>query len=316
MTGEHFFRALSGRLRTSSVVLATVREVRGSTPRYAGAQMACGEGWRLGTIGGGQAEARVVKAACQMKKKSGPKEVVIDLRGTSEEPRDGICGGTMKVRLDMLAPVVLESITEALAALETGQSVQQQFPDDQSWSLQAVGPSGLISETVDPFYILPDPMLLIVGGGHCGLALARAAHPLGFQVVIQDDRTIDDGNDLPGDECIKCSDSVAAALMSQQSDRHLYAAIVSRSYEHDVAALEALSAVKCQYIGLMGSKRRVVQVLEILKGRGIHRDFLERIDSPIGLEIGAETPEEIAISICARLIEVRQRVNSLPSHSG
>jgi xanthine dehydrogenase accessory factor len=65
----------------------------------------------------------------------------------------------------------------------------------------------------------------------------------------------------------------------------------------------------------MGSKRRVVQVLELLKGRGISRDFLERIDSPIGLGIGAETPEEIAISICARLIEVRQRLKPVSSHS-
>ncbi|MDG2053228.1 MAG: XdhC family protein [Phycisphaerales bacterium] len=316
MTGEHFFRAVSGRLKTGSVVLATVRDVRGSTPRYAGAQMACGEDWCLGTIGGGQAEARVVEAARQMKKVNGPKEVVIDLRGTCEEPRDGICGGTMKVRLDLLAPAALESIEEALGALQIGQSVQQQFPDNQSWSLQVVGTNRLISETADPFYILPDAMLLIIGGGHCGLALARAAHPLGFQIVIQDDRPMTDGNDLLAEGCIKCCESVAATLMRQQSDRQLYAAIVSRSYEHDVAALEALATVKSQYIGLMGSKRRVVQVLEVLKGRGIRRDFLDRIDSPIGLGIGAETPEEIAISICARLIEVRQRLNSVPSHSG
>lgn len=316
MTGEQFFRTLFFRLKTSSVVLATVRDVRGSTPRYAGAQMACGDGWSLGTVGGGLAEARVVDAARGMKKTSGPKEVVIDLRGTCQEPRDGICGGTMKVRLDVLGPAALESIEGALETLQKGQSVQQRFPTDHPWSLEAVDTTRLISKTVDPLYILPDAILLIVGGGHCGLALACAAHPLGFQIVIQDDRMITDGNKLLAEGCIKSRESVAATLMSHQSARLLYAAIVSRSYEHDVAALEALATVKCQYVGLMGSKRRVVQVLELLKGRGISRDFLERIDSPIGLGIGAETPEEIAISICARLIEVRHRLKPVPSHSG
>ncbi len=313
MTGEQFFRELSARKDSSDMVLATVRHVSGSTPRYAGAQMACGDDWSLGTIGGGLAEAKVIQAARSTKPTTSPTEVIIDLRGTVEEPRDGICGGKMIVRLDTIDQVALESIERGLKMLQSGEPVQQYFPADDSWFLQATDKIGEAEGLTDPQYVFPDPLLLIVGGGHCGTALAQAALPLGFHIVIQDDRTICDGVDWSTERCIKSCDSVAKTLLNHQSSRPLYAAIVSRSYACDVAALEALATVECHYVGLMGSNRRVAQVQKMLRDRGVCQAFLERVDSPIGLVIGAETPEEIAISICARLIEVRQQHKFMPA---
>lgn len=305
MTGEYFLRELSARLHAGPAVLATVRRVTGSTPRYAGAQMGCGEGWLLGTIGGGAAESRVIDAAREAMHSEGATELMIDLRGTSEKPRDGICGGVMNVRLDPLGTTAIDSIDAAISAIAKGAVVQQHFPDKGPWSLQIVEPTQLSSLDGDIDWIVPDPFLLIVGGGHCGMALARVASTLGFRVLIQDDRTAVATDAMLPEGCLRSCESVAETLKKYQWQGALYAAIVSRSYQHDIDALEALASINCGYIGLMGSKRRVAEVRSILRTRDVDDNFLNAIDSPIGIPIGAESPEEIAVSICAKLIEVR-----------
>ena len=304
MTPAGFLVEFNKRLTSGPCVLATVVHCTGSTPRAPRAQMACGENWLLGTIGGGAAESKIIDAARQTIGTSSPTEVTIDLRGTPESIKDGICGGTMLVRLDPLDQSSKTNLTEANKHLTTGHMIRQHFPSDACWYLEMLDPD----TTLDPdqeWVVTPDPMLLIIGGGHCGVALAHAATPLGFRIVIQDDRqdmALD--SQLPA-EAIRTHLSVDEVLDSTSSHGQIYVALVTRSYKHDVEAIKHLTTRPLAYAGLMGSQRRLIQVMKMLREHDVPESFIDFLDAPIGIDLPAETPEEIAISICARLIHIR-----------
>ena len=305
MTPSRFLMTLGERLRGGPAVLATVTNCAGSTPREVGTQMACGRDWLLGTVGGGALESRVIDAARAEIGSNHPVDVEIDLRGTLAEKKDGICGGTMRVRLDPLEEDAIASIEEATSALAAGKSVQQHFPDGCGWQLKTLE-SPISAHQDDPWIIAPDPVLLIVGAGHCGVALAHAADPLGFRIMLQDDRQdIAPESELPA-HTIRSQMTVEHTLDQSDWRGPLYVALVTRSYQHDVEAILQLAESPPIYVGLMGSRRRVGQVKKLLRERGVSEEFLAQIDAPIGIDLPAETPEEIAISICARLIQVRR----------
>jgi len=158
--------------------------------------------------------------------------------------------------------------------------------------------------------VAPRDALLIVGGGHCGRALARAAALLGtFAVTLVDDRhEYVQRDDLPEAVTI-------AAVASDYGDlrRYLhantYVALVSQGYQTDLAALrQALAAEEPPaYIGMMGSRRKVRTVREALRADGVSKEALDSVQAPIGLEIGSETPAEIAISILAQILDLRAK---------
>ena len=144
------------------------------------------------------------------------------------------------------------------------------------------------------------------------MALAKVTSSLGFQVIIQDDRPNFVQQSLFS-KAISASAISLEKLLNQLSPQsftlNVYVALVTRSYHHDVAALATLLAepsFRYQYIGSIGSQRRINKVFQQLATMGISSDKLQSIHAPIGLDIGAQTPEEIAVSISAELIKVRQ----------
>lgn len=148
--------------------------------------------------------------------------------------------------------------------------------------------------------------LVIVGGGHVGLALATVAELTGFSVIVVDDRV-----EFANRERFPMADQVIAgdageAIPGLGLDANTYVVLVSRGHRYDEEALRASVGQGAAYVGMIGSARRTGTVLRHLAEEGYAQAALDAVSTPIGLDIGAETPEEIAISILGELIMVRR----------
>jgi xanthine dehydrogenase accessory factor len=287
---ESLFARLAARLHDQPVVLASVQATRGATPRKRGSRMLITAQATEFSIGGGVAEARVIGAARALLREGGRAcDVDIDLSGRVGS--SGVCGGAMRltlrrwegdadrVRAAHLASELAHGRAVAIAGRDTGDA----------------------SET--PTQLEPDPRLLIVGAGHCGQALCELARHLAFDRWVFDERaTALEGADYAG--ATRRSGDVAGLVDAFASDRAVYAVLLNRDFASDVATLQALAGRTLSFLGMMGSRRRIGEVLDALDPT-TRADLQPRLQAPIGLEIGAHTPHEIAVSILAQLVQVR-----------
>jgi xanthine dehydrogenase accessory factor len=201
--------------------------------------------------------------------------------------------------------------------------IQSEQPRKMTFNLnhEAGYDSGLIcGGTLEIFVepILPQPMLYIFGGGHISAALASVAHQAGFSIGIADDRdTFANAERFPMSSEIYTSYEDAFEKIRPNSAT--YVVIVTRGHKDDMRvlswALETESRGFPRYIGMIGSKRKVASVYKALEIAGVSPDKFERVHAPVGLDIGALTPEEIAVSITAELIAVRRHALNLPHKS-
>ena len=151
------------------------------------------------------------------------------------------------------------------------------------------------------------PTLLIVGAGHIALPLARLGKMCDFDVVVLDDRA-----SFANKERFPMADQVIAApfetaMQEFPLDEDTYIVLVTRGHQHDVSSLLQVLDRPSAYIGMIGSRRRVRAVFQLLEEeKGISRERFERVHSPVGLDIGSETPAEIAVSIMAEIVKVRR----------
>ncbi|MDO8613149.1 MAG: XdhC/CoxI family protein [Dehalococcoidia bacterium] len=158
----------------------------------------------------------------------------------------------------------------------------------------------------------PAATLVIVGGGHIGKALATIAGLCGFSVVVIDDRP-DYANQerFPEAGRVVCGD-FAEVLRGLPIDSNTYVVTVTRGHKHDEESLRQVVGSPAAYVGMIGSKRRVAAVLQHLIDDGLDPEAVRRVHTPIGLDIGAETPEEIAVSIMAEVVQVRRGGSGRP----
>lgn len=297
-----FFRRLAEALACEPVALATVVEARGSTPRIAGArQFFDGRGESFGSVGGGTTEARVSLLARETLEDGRPRVFEADLRGRPGDIREGICGGVMTTWIQRLEPERdLPLVREVWDRLRRGLTVELCTARERL----SFGSAG---EEVYAERLTPSPRLLVAGAGHVGRSLARTAGDLGLDVMVQDDRPewlLESA--FAGDCGLEPSLEKAAAALAGWEGQRLVA-LVTRGLAQDLEALRRLASVpRLDYLGLLGSKKRVKIVLAQCREAGfdIPRSVLH---APIGLEIGAETPEEIAISISAEIVTVLRR---------
>jgi xanthine dehydrogenase accessory factor len=148
--------------------------------------------------------------------------------------------------------------------------------------------------------------LLIVGGGHIGLSLATIGEHVGFSVAVMDDREMyANAERFPMADFVKHGD-FNQMLADFPIGTNTYIVMVSRGHKQDETALRAVVSRGAGYVGMIGSKRRVSTVLRHLAEEGLPIEALERVYTPIGFDIGAETPEEIAVSIMAEIVMVRR----------
>jgi xanthine dehydrogenase accessory factor len=162
---------------------------------------------------------------------------------------------------------------------------------------------GSVELFVEP--ILADPVLYIFGGGHVSAQIIPLASRVGFKVEVIDDRPeFADPAKFPNAARVH-QHPFEGVLGRIPVDESSYLVIVTRGHIHDKTVLEQCLRTKAKYIGMIGSRRKKAMIYEKLLEEGFTRSDLDRVHAPIGLDIGAETPEEIAVSIVAELIRVR-----------
>ncbi|WP_406676810.1 XdhC family protein [Moorella sp. ACPs] len=155
--------------------------------------------------------------------------------------------------------------------------------------------------------VLPEPEVIVLGGGHVGQKVAAVAKLAGYRVSVIDDRPDFANRALfPAADRIICN-NFTAALQEIKLTPSTFIVIVTRGHRYDYDCLRAVIDSPAAYIGMIGSRRRVQGVKERLLAEGVSEAALERIHAPIGLDIGAETPAEIAVSILAEIIRVYRR---------
>jgi xanthine dehydrogenase accessory factor len=170
---------------------------------------------------------------------------------------------------------------------------------------------GQVEVYVEPIY--PKPVLVVIGGGHVGKAVLHLAHWLGFLTAVSDDR--------PGfcnEQVLPEADYYLPVEMSEIPHQiavtpWTYLVLTTRGANVDAEGLPALLKTPAAYIGVIGSRRRWATTTKLLREKGILEEEIARVKSPIGLELNAETPEEIAVSILAEIIQLRRAGNGVGS---
>ena len=153
--------------------------------------------------------------------------------------------------------------------------------------------------------IEPSPELYVIGAGHVGFHLARLAHEVGFRVRVVDDREkFANRERFPQADQIVVED-IPVWIEKTPLPPHAYVVIVTRGHNNDLDALRALAPRDLRYLGLIGSRAKVARIYTALTEEAMPADILKTVHAPIGLDIGAVTPQEIAVSILAELIAVK-----------
>jgi xanthine dehydrogenase accessory factor len=157
------------------------------------------------------------------------------------------------------------------------------------------------------------PRLYVIGAGHVGFHLARLAHTTGFRTHVLDDREKFANRERFPDAADVTVDTIPDWLHRADLPSSSYVVIVTRGHTHDLDALRALARQPLRYLGLIGSKAKVKRIFDALVEEGVAAESLEGIHAPIGLDIGAITPQEIGVSIVAELIAVKHGKISEPN---
>jgi xanthine dehydrogenase accessory factor len=331
--------------RGCAFAVAVVLKAEGSTPCKAGAKAVVdAEGTIRGTIGGGLVEAEAQRRAVEAIKTGCPLVFDFNLEGAAAAHGDPICGGTMRVLIDPTAPRHRAAYAAAVAA-QTGRDrgvLLTSLEGVDAWDVavrflaaEAIPPepgfpgaeaihsalkreeTGLfVSEStpegrprevlVEP--LIPAPVLLIVGGGHIGQAVAAQASLVGFEIVVIDDRPEFTSPELfPQAVATRCG-RIDGEIARFPFTAGTYVVIVTRGHQHDADALAACLRRPTAYVGMIGSRRKVALMRKefVESGRATAAEF-DRVFAPIGLDIGSVTVPEIAASIVAQLIAVRRQ---------
>jgi xanthine dehydrogenase accessory factor len=158
--------------------------------------------------------------------------------------------------------------------------------------------------------IMPQPAAFIFGAGHISKSLARVAGMAGFRTVIVDDRDQFANRDRFPDADEIHAGEYEEIFPKLEVNHSSYIIIVTRGHRDDMRVLEWAVRTDARYVAMIGSKRKVISVVKELQKTGIPAEAFERIHAPMGLDIGAITPEEIAVSVVAEMIAVRRNPSS------
>lgn len=327
--------------KQKSIALIRIIDRKGSAPRKTGSTCLVDEnGCIAGSIGGGFLEYRAVEIAKERlsRKSSASCRFSLSQKEISEEGM--ICGGNVELYIEPVLPEdelgvkVFTAMNETLAGGGECTLVTRRIGDTDEVSgdarmlfangirmlgripgvtLPIGGNNFAILNTEDGERsciferILPQPQVVIFGAGHVGRSIAIIAKNAGFNVVIFDDRS-----GFANNARVSIADEIyhvpyGKALQAKPLTQSSYAIIVTQSHKSDREVLELLvkSKVRPAYIGMIGSIRKRDTIYNDLLAAGIDKACLETVHSPIGLNIHAETPAEIAVSIISEIINVK-----------
>lgn len=327
---SHLVEALN---RGEKGVLGTIVRSSGSAPRTSGAKMLVLEDGKLfGTIGGGAVEGQCLREAKRlMTADSTYTELAFELTARNAADEGMVCGGAITVLLFQVEPAQIDMYSKLYESLSQGNAplfltllpTIDLLPQIMTYGVsnEEPLPEGMVSSLPSkkrrlPFYIqymgrevFVEPLghsctVHLAGAGHVAYATAHLAEYSGFEVVVIDDREEFANIDrYPQVKEVKVLESFANCFTELGQDD--YAVIVTRGHLHDREVLAQALKTEAGYIGMIGSRKKIQAIYTSLLEDGFTEQDLQRVHSPIGLAIGADTPEEIGISIVAQLIQVR-----------
>jgi xanthine dehydrogenase accessory factor len=313
-------------------IVTTVINKAGAAPREEGAKMFVGEDKKTyGTVGGGNLEAEVIDEALKSMESTVVRLHHIRMDAKAVKDEGMLCGGNVDVLLEPIHDkhkIVYESIqgcekqgTRAVVVTRFNKTTFQKSLIDRNgdiwgdclekedaaelrdfWNEHRV--RFVNNDTVvEPLSVFSN--LYIFGAGHVSQFLSKVAKLVDFNVTVIDDR-----EEFANRERFPEADSIIVEDFNKVFDAlnfttNSYIVIVTRGHSHDALVLEKSIEQPTCYIGMIGSKRKVRMVLEHLGEKGIQKEILESIHAPVGIDINSETPQEIAVSIVAELIQVR-----------
>ena len=251
----------------------------------------------------------VLPAAAQALERGEPAALVTIVRSSGSTPQR--TGAKMLVFADGRTVGTIgggcyenDALGKAREAIATGMPALVKYDLNDDFAQE----SGLIcggqmEVYIDP--IAPSPALYVIGAGHVGWNLARMAADVGFRIHVLDDREkFANTERFPFAETIEVDD-IAEWLHEAELPSAAYVVVVTRGHTHDFEAIRALAARDLRYLGLIGSRAKVARIFDALEAEGMPVECLQRVHAPIGLDLGAITPAEIAVSILAELIAIR-----------
>jgi xanthine dehydrogenase accessory factor len=238
--------------------------------------------------GGMQAAlAIVVRTKGSTPRKAGAKMVVME-DGTTLGTLGG--GGLEK-----------EVIEKSLEAMKTGKAKLTSFTLEESLDMMC---GGEIEIYIEP--IVQPERLIIFGAGHITKALTPLMRSVSFRVIVVDDNAEALRQDLSGDLGEIYSEDMESYAAALPPDSNTYIVILTRGFSKDKAVLHHIIGKDFRYVGMIGSEKKIRTIEEDLVSKGIAKEHFSKLHAPIGLDIGAETPEEIALSIAAEIVSVRR----------
>lgn len=347
---EELFESLVEELEAGrSCVLATVVRTMGSTPQKPGARILIREdGSAIGTLGGGRVEHDIQVEAVSLFLRESPRPYIREylLNEVLDSEHGLVCGGRMEFLIEPVFPDALPLYKEILAACRGGAPVTvvtltrpevgrklilrgdgsrqgalgvpelERKAAAMASSLTFNEPGiSLLSEGECEAFIevfASPPRLLIFGAGHVGRALTKLAKAVGFKVTVIDDR-----EDYACRENLPKADEIIVSDFARASEGvslrpEMAAVIVTRGHQHDLDVLTQVIWKDLWYLGMIGSRRKVLLIFERLRQLGVPQERISRVRAPVGLNIGARTPEEIALSILAEMIMLRRGGDGRP----
>ena len=325
-----------------TVAYTALVETRGSTPQKAGAAMLVFEdGSQAGTLGGGCVEAEVKRRALQLLDQGQAQLLTFKLDSDYGWDDGLICGGRMTMLVEPIRSpddlgyfqVFAELLGQGCGCTEAvvleadkaggGQPADRFLFDDSGNQVASRGsgtPGTALVESLQPLAVRRRPYiaagtsfmpqlercrLLIVGAGHIGQQVAELAASVDFDVWVVDDRAAYCNPErFPTARRLLVA-PIDSALSGLEIDESTFCVIVTRGHNHDEEALYHLVETPARYVGMIGSRRKIRLIFEDLLGEGITREALARVRAPLGFEIGSQSVPEIAISIVAELVAVR-----------
>lgn len=315
-----------------NAVLCGIVDGSGSAPRTSGARMLVFEDQTFtGTIGGGALEGSCLTQAQNLLHSSETHRLLSFTLTAAQSAASGmICGGGVTVLLQRIAPADLAFFEQALGypdppilltILRADTDPELALWTDQNGT-DANLPEAILAQLdrkkgmrqpfrleAEQVRVLAEPLsgpvtVYVAGAGHVGLATAHLAHFVGFDVVVLDDRSeFANAERFPQAREVRVVDNYTSCLTGLSPDD--YVVIVTRGHLHDRDVLAQALRTRAGYIGMIGSRSKRDAIYASLREEGFTQEDINRVYSPIGLSIGADTPEEIGISIVGELIAIR-----------
>ncbi len=289
-----------------AIALCIIVKTHGSTPASPGAVMLVDDTANMfGSVGGGCIEAEVRRSACTLINENQSQLLSFTLDHDRAYEDGLICGGTIEIAV--VIPHDGKALREFVERYRAGLSSEYSFRViriDNS-------PENRAEELRYTYTLATQPTLLIAGGGHIGGAVCKHALDLGFHIKVFDERADILSRFIPT-EVERIAGPIHENLSQEDIHANTFVVIATRGHRHDARALHAVIDSEAGYIGMIGSRRKIKVTFDDLIEEGVDPALLERVHAPIGIDINSVTIPEIAISIVAELIKVRNSQSFSP----